>query len=200
MCASENFRIIKILRWAIIYLLFFFSQLKDEKWTKWKLVLWMVRIVRNNWSLEWSGYCRMKFPRRKQTYSGHFRYNFRWWGALVPEVASDAKLFEFVPRFLTFKLPFPEVTEAPTTETSKIIQIFIGRLRFDLSPEFRYRPPPRHPPINQNPIPEGRDRGRGLCSVPCNEKDWRGDFPCKSTSRNRIEGNLPPLLALRMHK
>lgn len=26
----------------------------------------MVRIVRNNWSLEWSGYCRMKFPRRKQ--------------------------------------------------------------------------------------------------------------------------------------
>ena len=66
--------------------------------------------------------------------------------------------------------------------------------------QFRYRPPPRHPPINQNPIPEERDRGRGLCSVPCNEKDWRGDFPCKSTSRNRIEGNLPPPLALRMHK
>lgn len=75
----------------------------------------------------------------QKTYSGHFRYNFRWWGALVPEVASDAKLFEFVPRFLTFKLPFPEVTEAPTTETSKIIQIFIGRLRFDLSPEVRIR-------------------------------------------------------------
>ena len=85
----------------------------------------------------------MKILKKKKTYVfrkiylGHFQCNFLRCDALVREVASGARPFEFTLRSLTFKLRSLEAMQAPITETewSKVIPIFIDLLRFDLFPE-----------------------------------------------------------------
>lgn len=73
----------------------------------------------------------------RKIYLGHFQCNFPLCDALVREVVSGARPFEFTLRSLTFKLQFLEAMQAPIMEMewSKVIPIFIDLLRFDLFPE-----------------------------------------------------------------